>query len=141
MIKHSLFIVFLALSVSSFCQTNSNNKKDTVREYTVVEEMPKFPGGDEAFYQWINQHVKLHQTDSACIPIKIFISFTVDSTGAILNPDVRTTSTFPVDCAISDEYPKTLAAEISKMPLWTPGKQNGKPVRVRFQLPVNIDWQ
>jgi hypothetical protein len=58
MIKHSLFIVFLALSVSSFCQTNSNNKKDTVREYTVVEEMPKFPGGDEAFYQWIKPTCK-----------------------------------------------------------------------------------
>lgn len=141
MIRHSLLIMFLLLSSGSFCQSYFPDKKDTIKEYSLVEDMPMFPGGDEAFFQWLNQHVKCSHADSTCIPIKVFILFTVDTTGAIINPDVITTSTFPVDCAITDEYTKSLAAEVLKMPIWTPGRQHGKAVRVRFRLPVNINWQ
>ncbi len=141
MIRSAFVLLMLLHALGSFCQTNSTDKKDTLKEFSVVEVMPEFPGGETALMQWLVEKITYLKADSACIPIKIFISFTIDTTGAVINPDIKTTSTFPVDCIISDSYEKSVASEILKMPLWIPGKQNGKPVRVRYKVPIAFDWK
>lgn len=115
-------------------------QKDTLKEYTVVEQMPVFPGGQDALMQWLINKISEIKTDSSCIPFKIYISFTVGANGAVMNPDVKTTSTYPVDCVIPAFYEKQISEEILKMPLWTPGKQNGEAVRVRFRIPIAFDY-
>lgn len=98
--------------------------------FVIVEDMPKFKGGDiNKFREWVQKRVRYPdiaaQND---IQGRVYISFVVETSGLVSNVSV----TRSVD-ALLDEAAK-VAVEAS--PKWEPGMQRGRPVRVRYSIPI-----
>ena len=109
--------------------SNEEKLKDEV--YTVVEEAPEFPGGREALMTYLQKNI-LYPADARekGIQGKVFLAFVVDVTGQV--KDVRVVRS--VDPSLDKEALRVVKA----MPLWTPGKQGGRPVATMFNLPINF---
>ena len=99
--------------------------------FTVVEDMPKFPGGDKALLQFLRDNVKYPEAEAKKgIQGRVIISFIISKEGKVTNPTVVR----GVDTALDNEALRVINA----MPLWTPGIQRGVPVNVKYTVPVNI---
>ena len=97
--------------------------------YEVVEENPQFPGGDEACMKWLNEHSKYPSIAvEQGIQGRVSASFVVNRDGSIVDIQILRSP----DPSLSKEAERVL----KEMPKWKPGKQRGKPVRVKFALPV-----
>ena len=85
----------------------------------------------EALYKFIQKTLKYPtQAKRMGTEGKVFVSFVVNKDGAI--SDVETIK------GISTECDKEAARVVSLFPPWKVGKQNGKPVRVKYVLPINF---
>ena len=101
----------------------------TQKVFDVVEVMPSFPGGQAALIQYLNSHVKYPVVaQENGIQGRVTISFVVERDGSIT--DVK------VARSVDPSLDKEAARVVSSMPRWTPGKQNGSAVRVKFNVPV-----
>ncbi len=102
--------------------------------YTYVQQMPVFPGGQEAMYKYIYDRYKYPAiARQNGISGRILVQFIVTKEGTI--EDVRIVSGIGGGC---DEQ---ALAVIRDMPKWNPGKHNGKAVNVSFMLPIKIVLQ
>lgn len=103
----------------------------TSTPYTVVEQMPEFPGGELALRKYLATSVKypvIAQENG--IQGKVFVSFVVDTDGGISNVKVAR----GVDPSLDKEAMRV----VKSMPKWIPGKQNGQAVRVSYTVPINF---
>jgi TonB family protein len=124
---HHLLAYFFVLSFSlnAFAQ-----EKPEI--FTVVEEMPNYYGGTPELMQWLAQKINYPSTlREKMIGGKSYIKFVVDSSGNITNVEVVRSSGF-------SEFDAEALRVVKSMPRWVPGKQNGKPVNVYFNLPVSF---
>ena len=120
-------LMMLVLLFSFMTSTAQTKKNDMV--FDVVEVMPQFPGGQIAMMKYIMENMKYpKQAMKEGIQGRVAVSFIVEKDGSISN--VR-----PVH-SVHSLLDKEAVRVVESMPKWTPGKQNGKPVRVRFNLPV-----
>lgn len=102
--------------------------------FTVVEESPGFPGGDEKLYEFLAKNMKYPQmARESGIQGIVYVTFVVEPDGSISN--VRVLRDIGGGCG--EEAIRVVKA----MPRWTPGKQRGKAVRVQFNLPVKFTLQ
>ncbi len=97
----------------------------------MVEQKPSFPGGDGAMYKWLNDNIIYPAAASEeGVQGKVTVQFIVEKDGSISHVQV-----------VRGKHP-ALDAEaarvIRKMPRWTPGRNNGQPVRVTYHLPVQF---
>jgi len=102
--------------------------------FQVVEEMPHFPGGEEALMKWLSENIRypvIAQENG--IQGRVICQFVVNSDGSIVDIQVVR----GVHPSLDEEAVRV----IKSMPKWIPGKQRGKPVRVRFTLPINFRLQ
>ena len=97
--------------------------------FYIVEDWPKYPGGQEAMQDYINKQQQL-LARSGKIKGKAKVSFTIRADG------------HPSDVKIIESdnelAGKGAATIIMNMPNWTPGKQRGKAVPVKYLLPVEF---
>ena len=97
--------------------------------FQVVEQMPEFPGGMQALMAYLSKNIKYPSVaQDNGIQGRVFISFVVNKDGSIVDPEVIKS----VDAALDKEAMRVVKA----MPKWNPGKQRGKPVRVKYTVPV-----
>ncbi|MEA1886381.1 MAG: energy transducer TonB [Bacteroidota bacterium] len=103
--------------------------------FVVVEDMPTFRGGDvDKFRQWVQQRIKYPQIAAENgIQGKVFLMFVVEPDGSVSNVSVLR----GVDPALDNEAVRV----VESSPKWSPGKQRGAPVRVRFSITVNFQLQ
>lgn len=109
---------------------DSTNMEDT--PYIIVERMPKFEQGDlNTFRNWVQGNL-VYPSDAAQLKIqgKVIVDFIIERDGSLTNINVIKT---PYQ-SLSDEVLRVLR----KSPQWTPGTQAGKPVRVRYTLPIDF---
>lgn len=119
-----MMLVLLFSFMTSTAQTKKNNMV-----FDVVEVMPQFPGGQIAMLQYLMKNIKYpEQAVKEGIQGRVTVRFIVEKDGSI--SDVK-----PV-LSVHPLLNKEAVRVVKSMPKWTPGKQNGKPVRVRFNLPV-----
>ena len=119
-----MMLVLLFSFMTSTAQTKKNNMV-----FDVVEVMPQFPGGQIAMMKYIMENMKYpEQAMKEGIQGRVTVRFIVEKDGSI--SDVK-----PV-LSVHPLLNKEAVRVVESMPKWTPGKQNGKPVRVRFNLPV-----
>ncbi len=99
--------------------------------YTVVEDQPEFPGGAAALYEYLSKNIKY---PAICrennIQGRVVVVFIVNRDGSIVEPEVVK--------SVNPMLDKEALRVISNMPKWKPGLQFGKPVRVKFTVPVNF---
>ena len=97
--------------------------------FDVVEEMPSFPGGNAALMSYLNSNTKYPVVaQENGVQGRVIISFVVERDGSI--SDVKVARS--VDPSLDREAQRV----VKSMPRWTPGKQNGQTVRVKYTVPV-----
>lgn len=120
-------LMMLVLLFSFMTSTAQTKKNDMV--FDVVEVMPQYPGGPIAMLKYIMENIKYpEQAMKKGIQGRVTVRFIVEKDGSI--SDVR-----PV-LSVHPLLNKEAVRVVESMPKWSPGKQNGKPVRVRFNVPV-----
>lgn len=99
--------------------------------FNVVDEMPAFPGGMEALMEYLKKNITYPATaKEEGLEGRVFISFVVEKDGSITN--VTLLRGFYKAC---DEEALRV---VRNMPAWEPGKEDGQPVRVRFNIPISF---
>ena len=102
--------------------------------FDVVEQMPSFPGGQGALLEYLASHVKYPVVaQENGVQGRVVVSFVVERDGSIT--DVR------VVRSVDPSLDREAARVVSSMPRWTPGKQNGSAVRVKYNVPVMFKLQ
>ena len=97
--------------------------------FDVVEEMPSFPGGNGALMSYLYSNTKYPVVaQENGVQGRVIISFVVERDGSI--SDVKVARS--VDPSLDREAQRV----VKSMPRWTPGKQNGQTVRVKYTVPV-----
>lgn len=102
--------------------------------FKFVEQMPEFPGGEAALYKWLGDHIQyperaMNQSQQGTVRVK----FVVNEDGSISNVEVAR----PLGFGLDEEAKRV----VSSMPKWSPGKNNGKPVKVYYQVPIKFVLQ
>ena len=99
--------------------------------FMVVEEMPEFPGGQAALMSFIAKSIKYPVVaQENGIQGRVTCSFVVNKDGSLVDAEVIR--------GIDPSLDKEALRVINTMPKWKPGKQRGKPVRVKFTVPINF---
>ena len=105
------------------------NDEDII--FTIVEQQAEYPGGLEAMAKFLQRNMKYPAVARRMsIEGSVFVSFVIDREGVL--------SDIQVVKGISSECDKEAVRVIKLMPPWKPGKQNGKPVKCRFVLPIKF---
>ena len=106
----------------------------TTKVYDVVEQMPSFPGGQAALFDFLSKNIHYPVVaEENGIQGRVIVTFVVECDGSIT--DVRVVKS--VDPSLDKE-----AVRVTKsMPRWNPGKHNGSAVRVKFTVPVTFRLQ
>lgn len=108
--------------------------EEEAKVFDVVEQMPSFPGGPSALMEYLHDHVKYPVVaQENGVQGRVVVSFIVERDGSIT--DVRVVRS--VDPSLDREAQRV----VSSMPRWTPGKQNGSAVRVKYNVPVSFRLQ
>lgn len=104
---------------------------DEGRIFTIVDEMPVFPGGEEKLFAFLRSNIKYPPSARENgVGGRVAVNFMVDRSGKI--SDVKILKGIGSGC---DEEALRV---IRMMPDWIPGKQNGRPVLVSYYLPVDF---
>jgi protein TonB len=95
----------------------------------IVEQMPEFPGGQNALMAWLQKNLEYpEEAREQGLEGRVFVQFTVYSTGVCGN--------FTILRSPSPLLSNAALKTIKKMPKWTPGMQNGKSVNTMMRLPI-----
>ena len=110
-------------------KTEVNQQQDKV--YENVEQMPVFPGGDQALMQYVIKEVKYpDDAKKAGIQGKVLVVFVVSKEGKVINPKIVR--------SVSPSIDKEALRVVSSLPKWVPGKQKGKNVDVSYTIPISF---
>lgn len=138
--KRVLFLTLtLALSLFASAQTPQKTapaaqqksvQTEESKIFTVVEESPEFPGGMEALYQFLASNIKYPGHSDQCVNGKVIVSFVIEKDGSVSDAKVVR--------KLAPNFDDEALRVVKLMPKWKPGRQDGKPVRVQFNLPINF---
>ncbi len=102
--------------------------------FTIVEDMPSFPGGEAELFKYLGKSIKYPQmAKEAGIQGRVFVTFVVMENGKIANVKLLR--------GIGGGCDEEAIRVVKSMPTWAPGKQRGKPVRVQYNLPIKFTLQ
>ena len=102
--------------------------------FDVVEQMPVFPGGSEALMNYLAENITYpKECEDVCVQGRVIITFIVEKDGSISDAKVKKSVYKPFD--------EEALRVVNGMPKWIPGMMNGKPMRVRYTIPVSFKLQ
>lgn len=96
--------------------------------FDVVENMPEFNGGMGALMQYLSHNIRYPEEKD--IQGRVLVSFVVGKDGSISNAQVVK--------SVHPSFDAEALRIINNMPKWIPGTQNGKPVNVKYVVPINF---
>lgn len=107
---------------------------DKAEVFFVVEDMPEFPGGENALRQFIANSVEYPDVAvKKGIQGKVYVTFVVSKDGSVANATIAR----GVDPALDTEALRV----VNSLPKWKPGKQRGQAVNVSYTVPINFKLQ
>ena len=113
---------------TSDMKVKQNGRNDV---FTVVEQQPEFPGGTQALMEFIRTNLRYPVPcveDS--IEGRVTLSFVIERDGSVTEISKLRSP--------NEDLTKEAIRVVSAMPKWSPGKQRGEAVRVRYVLPVTF---
>ena len=120
-----------------FCLTTASAQKTVVSQknekvFDVVEQMPEYPGGMQALFEFLKENIKYPEdAQKQKVEGRVIVTFVVETDGSISNVEVAKHA-FP---SLDAEAVRVIQA----MPNWSPGKQKGQAVRVKYTVPINFN--
>lgn len=124
-----LFLVLLLSLENVHAQSAIDTANVNDEVFLVAEQMPSFPGGQEALMKFITENLK-YPNGMSDIGGKVFVQFIVEKDGSISGTQILK-GLYP---AFDEEAMRV----IRSMPDWKPAMQNGMPVRMQMYMPVNF---
>lgn len=126
--------LILMLLMAVCCLMTANAQKTVVSQtnqkvFDTVEQMPEYPGSMQAMIEFLQANMK-YPEDAAKQKVegRVMVQFVVETDGSISDVHVAK-QVFP---SLDAEAIRVVQA----MPKWTPGKEKGKVVRVKYNLPI-----
>jgi protein TonB len=111
-----------------------DEEEDTSIPFSFVEEMPQFPGGDTELLQFVNKSIKYPAiAQENGIQGRVTCAFVINRDGSVVDAEVVR--------GVDPSLDKEALRVINTMPKWSPGKQRGKPVRVKYTIPITFRLQ
>lgn len=102
--------------------------------FTVVEEMPSFPGGMGECMKFLAKNINYPTiSQENGVQGRVIVQFVVNTDGSVVDPVVVR--------GVDPYLDKEALRVIKMMPKWSPGKQRNKPVRVKYTVPVMFRLQ
>lgn len=99
--------------------------------FTVVDQQPEYPGGVQAMYKFLGENIKYPaEASKNRIQGKVFLTFVIGSTGKIREVEILK--------GVSNSLDKESIRVVKAMPKWTPGRNDGKAVAVKYNLPISF---
>ncbi|MEO6149318.1 MAG: TonB family protein [Mucilaginibacter sp.] len=138
MLKSLLSFALLLVVLSTAAQTVADTAKKSIPGaddiYVAVEQLPEFPGGTQEFMRFIAHNIRYPaRARENTITGRVFGTFVVEPNGSL--SDVKITKGIGYGC---DEE---VVRVIRLSPKWKPGIQNGRPVRVQYNVPVTFNLE
>ncbi len=137
----------VVVKASDVGSTGGDMDFDEELPFAVIEDIPLFPGCEnvpkaqrmDCFNEKMNKHIKKYFTypDRAAedgIQGRVSVQFVIDKQGNITNIQMRGPKG-------GQELEQEAKRIIEKLPKFTPGKQRGKPVKVKYGLPITFRLQ
>ena len=133
-VRYTLPVDFRITATAQDTKT-SENKGSGEEPFLVVDTPPQFNGGDIGeFRRWVQMNVKYPaEALGKNIYGKVQVTFVIEKDGSVGNAEIFKSP----DKSLADEVLRV----IGKSPKWTPGKQRGEAVRVKFGMPVDFAVQ
>ncbi|MCR5861497.1 energy transducer TonB [Flavobacterium sp. J372] len=104
---------------------------NTIYSTVGLAVLPEYPGGMAAFYKYVQSNFRYPEVDRD-LKMNVYVTFVVEKDGTITDVNVPRDPGY----GLKKEAERLIKANKVK---WSPGIQNGKPVRVRYQLPIKVD--
>jgi periplasmic protein TonB len=99
--------------------------------FTIVEQNPEFPDGQKAMFSWLSSNIKYPPiARENGIEGTVYVGFVVNTDGSIVDVIVKR--------GIGGGCNEEAVRVVQQMPNWKPGRQQGRPVRVAFTLPIKF---
>ena len=98
--------------------------------FTAVERMPQFPGGNSAWLQFLQRYLRAPAELEAGQKVQVLVRFTVGADGAVTDAVVIQSGGRAFDTEV--------IRVLKKMPRWEPALQNGQAIAVSFVQPVTF---
>jgi hypothetical protein len=109
-------------------------KADSLERTENWRKEPEFPGGNSAMFKFIMDRLIIEQGDlGERIQTKIFISFTITEKGALEDINVLK--------GIREKVDNKVVQIFNEMPNWIPAYLYGKPTRMRYSLPIQLEYK
>lgn len=117
-----------AVTVMAF--KDEEQEEEEYTPFVIVEDMPSFQGGDiNNFRVWVQQNLKYPDVAAENgIQGRVIINFVVEPSGKVTNVKVVR--------GVDPSLDKEAIRVVSSSPIWKPGSQRGKAVRVQFTIPI-----
>ena len=133
-VRYTLPVDFRITATAQDTKT-SENKGSGEEPFLVVDTPPQFNGGDIGeFRRWVQMNVKYPaEALGKNIYGIVLVTFVIEKDGSVGNAEIFKSP----DKSLADEVLRV----IGKSPKWTPGKQRGEAVRVKFGMPVDFAVQ
>ena len=116
---------------------SSNEKQDSEKDkkvFDVVEVPPVFAGGEKAMFEYLSKNIRYPvEAQKQKIQGRVVVQFVVNDEGKVSSAKI----VYSIDTYLDAEALRIINA----MPDWTPGKQGGKNVSVRYVLPIQFKLQ
>lgn len=126
---YRLFYIMVFLFAASICQAQENKNKDGV--YFVVDEMPEYPGGENALKQDLVSLIRYpEEAQKSGIQGKVFVNFVVDEQGKVTDTKIAR--------GVAPLLDKEALRVVGELKTWKPGKHKGEPVKVSYTIPINF---
>ncbi|HLO45356.1 MAG TPA: TonB family protein [Leadbetterella sp.] len=120
-------------TVSSKFEIKSDTTKPSQIEeiFTTVDQNPEYPGGMSAMYRYLGQNIIYPgKAQKANIQGKVFVKFVIKADGTI--------DQIKIAKGVNPDLDNEAMRVVRNMPNWHPAMQNGKPVAVYYNLPINF---
>ena len=121
--RHILIFIFFPLTI--FSQQNLKDTSDKREIFTVIDEMPQFPGGVFKMREFIDKNIV---RPINCPKGKVYLKFIIDKTGQLTKPEVVK--------GLNPACDKAALDVLLKMPKFSIPKNGGRPVDCPFNMPI-----
>ena len=104
---------------------------ETIHDFVNLEVQPSFPGGMNKFYTYLNKSIRYPtMAQEKGTQGKVFVSFVIEKNGELT--DIQVVKN------LGDGTDEEAVRVLKASPKWLPGIQNGRPVRVKYNIPISF---